>query len=66
MKDPAYVERVVSYVGPVDSLPERTSPIKDTPDTCIGFLLGKGLTPQEVFDVASCWWWEGHRFRERH
>ena len=62
--DPQYVERVVSYLGPVDSRPERTAPAID-PDFSSGFLLGKGLTPQEVFDVATCWWHEGYEFAKK-
>ena len=56
--DPDYVERVVSKMGPVDSRPEAE---RIDSRGAIWFLLGRGLTPQEVYDVLRAWWFEGFR-----
>jgi hypothetical protein len=68
MKDPQYVERLLNNVtgAMVTSLPERKSLLRDMPDATIGFLLGKGLSPQEVMDVTECWWRQGHEFGKGH
>jgi hypothetical protein len=66
--DPQYVERLLNHGtgGTVNSLPERASVLLEKPDASIGFLLGKGLSPQEIMDVLECWWWQGHRFAKEH
>ena len=66
--DPQYVERLLNHGvgGPVNSLPDRASVLLEKPDAAIGFLLGKGLCPQEIMDVLECWWRQGHRFAKGH
>lgn len=69
MKDLQYIQRLLNTNVPkgacVTSYPERTSLVKDSPDASIGFLLGKGLGPQEIMDVLECWWLEGHGFAKK-
>lgn len=67
MKDPGYLVRVLDRGDcEISSDPERKTYLSDNADAAVWFLLGKGLTPQQVYDVLSCWWQQGHSFARTH
>ena len=56
LKCPSFIRDILKQYQKVEIDSESRDPLLQGAAAAIGFLIGKGLEPQEVYEVLTGWW----------